>query len=481
MITAQTLHATQYRLAEYYLNKLRQAALSVRQGNSGVQYGLTILDREWSHIQQWQRWSASHQPPDNQRAHLCKEFSLAGSDVLAMRQIPRERLQWFETALEAAQQVHDRAAELVILTRLSGTYSTLGELEKAGQMAKQLLELAVKGGDVFHTGKAFYLLGTVAEDQGKHKEATRCYQRAVRIFSKARSDVDLGRALLGLGSLATDQGDYLNAYGYFLRYLKLVENGGKDVDLCFALQALSEALRNLRRFDEAEAHLQRCIQLARSLDYRWVLGTSLMMLGSCALDQNHLQSAETTLQEALIIERTYSSKRDVIHCLSSLGYVRFRQGDFEGALRHLQEALDMAREAGLPRYVCDVLRRMTDAYLARDDLDSTRYALLETMTLAQSLDLIPERVKAVVTAIAFWHRLGKSQQAAIWAGSVMGHPEIDEDLFRPVCLEMEATLGADCFQQALAQGKTLTLDTIVAVIVQTLDQSQSSTLSPGNP
>jgi tetratricopeptide (TPR) repeat protein len=206
-----------------------------------------------------------------------------------------------------------------------------------------------------------------------------------------------------------------------------------------------------------------------------------MMLGSCALDQNQFQSAETTLQEALVIERDFSSTRDVIHCLSSLGYVRFRQGDFDGALRHFQEGLDMAREAGLPRYACDVLRRMTDTYLARDELETARHTLLEALRLAQSLDLIPEKVKAVVTSIALWYQLGQAEQAALWAGSIMGNPEIDEELFGQLCRNLEAMLGVERYRQALETGKSLSLNDVVTQVQQALDPTQSSAASPGKP
>ena len=83
MTQTVSIHATQYRLARHYLNKLRTADAAVRRGQASVSYGLTLFDQEWEQIRHWQAWAARSAAED--AARLTRDFPLAGLEVLANR------------------------------------------------------------------------------------------------------------------------------------------------------------------------------------------------------------------------------------------------------------------------------------------------------------------------------------------------------------------------------------------------------------
>jgi hypothetical protein len=104
-------------------------------------------------------------------------------------------------------------------------------------------------------------------------------------------------------------------------------------------------------------------------------------------------------------------------------------------------------------------------YLALNDLDATRSALHESLTIAQRLNSHPQKVRTLESAVAYYQCLGQDEQAASLAGVISGDLSIDEALFKPVCAQLEAALGSDGYQKALAQGKARPLDDVVSEVV----------------
>jgi tetratricopeptide (TPR) repeat protein len=445
--------SAQQRLARHYLNKLRTSAEAVRRGRSSLAYGLNLFDKEWPHIQHWQAWSAQG---GTDGVELCKEFPFVGSDVLAIRHTPVDRLKWWSAALEAARQLGDQQAEREILPHMAMSLAALGQMSKAEQYARDLLTLAEAIKDPLHIGRALYQLGTIIEDQGEYAAAAQLYERCLEIFSELNFDIDTGRALLGLGSVANYLGDYENAYIYFSQYLTLVDAAGKELDLCIALQAVSEALKHLKRHPEAEAHLQRAIALSRTLNFQWALGQSLVAIGVCVADQDKLEAASAYLEEGVEVTRHHSAKRDLIYGLSSLGYVYYRQGNFAPALDYLQEALAHAVDAGIPRSACYIQRYLAFTYMARSDLVAARQALCDSLTTAQGLELLPEIIKALTCAAAYAYQTGQSEQAVEWLGFLENHPDLDTFDYQPVREKLQGG-----YQQAFERGKTLNMQSIL--------------------
>ncbi len=466
MATEEMLHAAQYRLAQHYLKKLSEAATASGRGYANQMYGLHMFDHEWPQIQRWKALAtAQTQHANREWAQLCRDFVLQGSNIMSLRQTTEERLQWWRDGLEAASLLEDQAAELRILPNVALTYFNTGQIDEAERYGRRLLQTAEAAGDKIRMNRALFLLGLMLEERGALSEAAAYFERSLELSESLQSTKDIGYALLGLGGIAVHDGKYEEAYQHFFRYMKLTEAPGQEMDYCNALQALSEALRNLKRYDEAESYLRTCVQRCRDLNYQFALGQSLIALGVCVMDRGDLAAGKAQIEEGLVIAREFSAARDVIHGLSSLGYVRFRMGEFSAALEPLLEGLAMAREGHMPDFICYTQRNLAYAYLGTGDIDSAGNALRESLTIARTLGTAPQIVKTLSCAVTYAHRLGQHEQAAHWAGCLMGNPELDEALFGEVCHALESALGEDAYHQALKQGKSLTLDDVMREVM----------------
>jgi tetratricopeptide (TPR) repeat protein len=477
MTTVPSLSGTQYRLARHYLNKLRTADEAVRRGQANISYGLNLFDQDWEQIRHWQAWAAKRKASDEASARLCKEFPLAGLEILASRNSATDQADWLMTALAAAQQLSDPDAECTLCYELFMTYYRLGMPEKVEELANQLLKLGEAANDALSIERAFFGFGLVTEDRGLYAEAEANYQRALELALELGNTIEIGQALNGLGTVATYLGDYQKAYPYFVRQLELMETTGKKSDVCHALLSMGGVLLWLKEYASAEDYLQRAVTMSRVLGLQRLLGVSLIHLGAAALEQNHLETAYRYLEEGLEAVRSVGVVRQVMSGLSLLGDTWMRLGNTSSALTCLQEGLKMARESGSRRYICDLQCSLTNTYLALNDLDSARGALHEALTLAQSLSSRSEQVKAVLSAVAYYRCLGWNEQAARWAGSIQDEPDLDQFLFLSICALVEANLGAQRYQAALETGKSLGLDDVVSQLISLLDPLENQQLS----
>ena len=467
-----SLQTTRYRLAQHYLNKLRAADAAFRRGQANISYGLTLFDQEWEQIRHWQTWAANQKADDRSRTQLCKDFPLAGLEVLSNRISAVDYARWLESGLEAARQLRDARSERALLHELSITYFHLGILEQAEYYANQLLKLAQAAHDRIGVGRGVGELGSIAEERGLYDEAERHYLQALAIFTKYGMDIDAGRAFHGLGAIALYNGNDQNAYDYFIRSLHLMESGGNTAVVCNALLAVGESLMALEDYGEAKTYIQRAIDLARTFGFQRILAAALISMATWAVEQAQLELSCGYFEEGIRAARAAGSQRNVIHGLSSLGYTQMRLGNFSAAVAHLEQGLQLAREGGMPRYICNLLRSLANTYLALHDLDAARRALLELLSLAQSLDSHLQKSRTLSSVVAYFQALGRSEQAAVWVGVIWDEPALDQPLFAPVCHEIEAALGNDAYQEALENGKQLELDEVVTDVIGLLARSE---------
>jgi hypothetical protein len=73
------------RLARHYLGKLRKASNAVRRGHGSTAYGLRLFENEWEQIKAWQAWASTHEEHDPMWAQVCRDFALAGLELLSIQ------------------------------------------------------------------------------------------------------------------------------------------------------------------------------------------------------------------------------------------------------------------------------------------------------------------------------------------------------------------------------------------------------------
>jgi hypothetical protein len=95
------------RHARYYETAMRTANDLYSQGGEALARAMKLFDEERANIQLAQSWAAAKTQEDNEAAKLCSDFPYNGELLVYLRLQARDRIQWGEAALAAAQRIED--------------------------------------------------------------------------------------------------------------------------------------------------------------------------------------------------------------------------------------------------------------------------------------------------------------------------------------------------------------------------------------
>src|SRR5712664_3836672 len=100
-----SIREARLRHASYYMNVLRAADDFYRQGGASSTRGLQLFNGEWTNIQVAQERLAEYSDLDETADGYCSEYPRGGSYLLNLRQYPRDRIRWLNSALAAARRL----------------------------------------------------------------------------------------------------------------------------------------------------------------------------------------------------------------------------------------------------------------------------------------------------------------------------------------------------------------------------------------
>jgi tetratricopeptide (TPR) repeat protein len=267
--------AGHYRHAAHYLNVLTGAKELYKRGGEAFKKGLALFDLEWPNIQAGQSWAASHTEKDNAAAELCNDYPNAGVYILNLRQHPRDRIRWLETALDAARNLKQRNSEDVHLGNLGIVHKDLGEIGRAIELYEQRLPIAREMGDrngegatLGNLGNAYYLLGET-------RRSIEFYEQALTIAREIGERRIEGIALGCLGLAYADLGKTHRAIESYEQQLVITrEIGDRHIEglvlgnLGIAYGRLGETHRSIVFYD-------RSLAIAREIGDRRSEGNAL--------------------------------------------------------------------------------------------------------------------------------------------------------------------------------------------------------------
>jgi tetratricopeptide (TPR) repeat protein len=465
MNTEQTLQNAKLRLAQHYLNQLREANKGIQKGQVNSIYWFDQIEQDWAQIQFWYSWIAGQAHQDLRSARLCIEYMRHGSRVLRVRQSLTDRIRWLEQALTAAEQLQDSAV-CDLLHELGQVYFLMGQNERSRYYIRRLLTQAEANNDELNRARAWARLGHDYTYQGRMIEAEQAFSTSIALFEQLGVWEELGRAYQGIGRLALFVGNYEQALYFFGRYLVIVEESGRQAELAAACCTMAQALLALRRYEEAKSYVERAVQICQSTGFNRMYARAWSVLAMCEGELGNLETAIRCCEQGISLARSSAQSPALIELLYFLADALLQQGNCETALEHLQESLHLAIEADAPYLCCEIYTLIALAHNQQQRLDEAQEALSQALTLAQTFNIDHLRAKTLLSAIMIWQSYGELQQAARWAGLLSVHQQyVTARRFNPVCLLLEQQLGATYYQRAFDKGKLLDLsDTVGAVL-----------------
>lgn len=161
-------------------------------------------------------------------------------------------------------------------------------------------------------------------------------------------------------------------------YDELFEKYHSDRDLLKAEKTLIESARLLlllERYDDAESKLNEALKINRQANNKNTKAEILSLLSVTSLRNGKLPESDSLMNQALEINAPdATAKASVYSAAAELNYVR---REIKDSIENCQMAIDLWRESGNIREEVRMLRLLSYAYIADDDLQNS-FETLET-------------------------------------------------------------------------------------------------------
>jgi len=331
--------AAQRRHAEHYKAVLAAADDRFLEGGGAILRGLALFDLERSNIEAGQAWAAGHAGKDDSAARLCSAYPDAGAYVLDLRQHPRERIGWLESALAAARRLKDRQAEGNRLGNLGIAYHQLGEPRRAIEYHEQQLTIAREIGDRRGEGNALGNLGLAYADLGEPRRAIEYYEQCLTIDREIGDRRGEGNDLGNLGLAYADLGEPRRSIEFYEQHLTIAREVGDRQGEAGALGNLGNAYLRFGDARRAVNYYEQALAIHREIGDRRGEGNDLGNLGLAYADLGAPRRAIEFYEQALAIDREIGDRRGEGNDLWNMAVALDRLGEPEQAIANAEAAL----------------------------------------------------------------------------------------------------------------------------------------------
>ena len=285
--------------ATYYVQVIQKAdALYGRGGDSSIE-GLSIFDREQANIHAGFTWSISQS--DKESALICSQYAEYGSQLLELRKSPRDRIEWFTPALNAARRIQDERAEMKHLIDLGAAHSSLGEIQQAIDFYEKALVIAQKLGLPQVELLIHRNLGLKYRDQGDVNKAMNYFQQQLDIAQRWGNARGQSEALVNLGNLLLSTNKPDDAIKEYKDAVSISTRISDIQGQSMALGNLGRAYHKLGNLKEAIGFYQQQVEIAQKLGDRLGEATAYYNIALASMETGELKKAEEYANRALTI------------------------------------------------------------------------------------------------------------------------------------------------------------------------------------
>jgi tetratricopeptide (TPR) repeat protein len=282
------------------------------------------------------------------------------------------------------------------------------------------------------------------------------------------------RAFNAAGTLAYREGDRPAASRCYAESLRLARAAGDAATIAASLSNLSLIHTDAGEIERARALLEEAIAIRRTSDDRWGISRDLNGLGYLALRAGDHVSAERFVEESLAVKREIGDTVGIAGALGNLAELAMRRGEYARAESLLRESLDLRRRLKDDRAIVATLCGLADMAGRQGDQSGAASRYFESLLLARRLEMPAEIAQALEGLAAIAATGGRFRDGARLLGAAealrgstgtAASSDEPEDRDRIVAT-LRAGLDEATFAFALAEGRAMTLDEVIARAIE---------------
>ena len=387
-----------------------------------------------------------------------------------VRGLYREGQAFLEQALVGSEGV-SALIRAKALSTAAGLVFVQGDIDRAEALCQESLVLYREVGDTQGIASSLGLLGGIAERRGDTDRAEALCQESLVLCREVGYTEGIGFSLIQLSEIAQSKGAHIAvARSLVEESLALGRQVGNKMIIARSLLHLADLTSTLGEYSRGRALFEESLAIYRELGYKhdiaYCIVQSALWLFLTRGDQATVRAG---LEESLTIFRELGDKNGIAFFSLISGWVALDQGDTVTAHALVEESLTSWREMGDRDaiWALAILGRI-EAY--RGNLAAARAIYEESLAEASALSshwLPAFCLEGLANTAA-------AQGKGVWAAHLWGAAEclrersgvplwpIERVHYEPAVAAVRIQLGEQAFAIAWAEGRTMTLEQVLA-------------------
>jgi len=332
-------------------------------------------------------------------------------------------------------------------------------------------QAAATGADVALAERAMLLanLGTSYNRAGDYDLAVQHIKAGLDLARQVQDTRAEIVALVSLAQADSERGDFDTSKEYADQMLALARACDDRPHIALALSTLGTISWRWGDIEQADACLQEGLTIYQQLGNQHRIPRVINALGILSLLQERYEQAEDYWEQGVVMAQEAGDRQAMADTLTNLGYINHHHlGNLEKAEQYYRESLSMAQEFGHRHGVVSTLSNLGNLYVLTGDHARAWDHLSQSLSESIAIGVAPLTLDALVGVAQLRAETGQGDAAAELLGVILNHPSVEVDsvqLAEAVLAGLRETLPEEQIEAALARGKTLDLDEVVAELL----------------
>jgi DNA-binding CsgD family transcriptional regulator/tetratricopeptide (TPR) repeat protein len=430
--------------------------------------------------------AASPEMDPIRRAHATYYFALAEEaapelggprSAVWLQRLERERDN-LRAALAWSLEPEQVGSNPDLALRFGATLEEFWEVRGFYSEGQTFLEQALaecKGASTSARARALLAAALLAAWQGDIDPSEALWQEGLVLYRELGDTRGIATSLRWLAWVASRKGDQIASCQLLEESVTLLRELGDKEALAWSLERLAERLGQLCEYGRANALFEESLALFRDLGNKRGIATCLQQsarwLQAARGDQTTIQ---ILLEEVLVLHTELGDKEGMAQYYWISGWEALRQGDAATAYTLMEQSLALFQEIGARWHMFGPIATLGRIKAHQGDLAASLAFYEQSLALAREL----HDGWFYAYCLEGWASVVAKQGLYAWAARLWGAAEslrercgiplypLDRVDYEPAVAAARTHLGEQAFADAWAEGRTMTLEQVLATLEQ---------------
>jgi predicted ATPase/class 3 adenylate cyclase/DNA-binding CsgD family transcriptional regulator/tetratricopeptide (TPR) repeat protein len=374
--------------------------------------------------------------------------------------------------LEGAQREGQLAGEqaLRLCLALTPFWLRRGYFREAHTFFELALENRASGGAALRA-EAFAQLANLEMLQDDYAEAQAHLTEGLALSESLEDIRGKAHCLVGFARLALIRCEWEMVRTRVAEVIMLCQEVGEYSWRAYALILSARVSMLQGEYRQGQALLEeslRCYQAAEDADALWSLTWLARLLW---LSNQDLARATALAEQCLEGWREIEGQKRSAYALNILGHLHLKRGEAEEARARFEQGLSIVQETGDRAMTAEILLGLANVSLHQEDPLNASRLCQQSIALLRAIDsrqILPRALEGWGIVLL---RMGEPARAVhLWGAALarretlgIPRPPIEQEAYEPAVREGHAQLGEKAFTEAMARGRDMTLEEILAM------------------